>query len=246
LNTIYLPRSRVNSSEGDEGPPAARPGDHACHRARPVAQRAGAYAGIVSRSDPPLDEAELVRRLAKGDAGALTIITDWLWQPLAAYAFRIVDDQDVAMDIAQEACVRLWQGRDRTPPNSLRPYLYRIARNLALDHLKTRRSRFRLLNRQRHRPVRRTVAPDEVLERERVSAIVQRAIQEMPDRRREVFTLTYLRGLSYAEVGAVMGISPKTVQNQMTAALAYLRKTLRPLIDERNGDQTEATQKDTQ
>lgn len=144
------------------------------------------------------------------------------------------------MDIAQEACVRLWQGRGHTVPKSLRPYMYRIARNLALDYLRTRRTRLRLLSGQTPGRAQHTPAPDEVLEHERVSASVQRAIQELPDRRREAFVLTYLRGLSYAEAGEVMGTSMKTVQNQISAALAQLRKSLRPLIDERNAHRTEA------
>jgi RNA polymerase sigma-70 factor, ECF subfamily len=194
----------------------------------------GIAARVASREiGPAADEAELARRLAAGDPAALTAITEWLWEPLAAYAWRIVEDRDVARDIAQEACVRLWDRRGQESPRAVRPYLFRIARNLALDHLKTRRTRRRLL--QRHDAVRtRSATPDELLESDRISAGVQHAIQALPDRRREVFVLAYLRGLSYAEVGEVLGISPKTVQNQMTAALAQLRTTLRPLFDERS------------
>jgi RNA polymerase sigma-70 factor (ECF subfamily) len=241
LNIISLARPRVNGAERDNGPPARHPEDSTPGKPR-ARLPADAYSSPeipLRDSPPPVDEAELVRRLAAGDVTAVTTITRWLWEPLAAYAYRIVADQDVAADIAQEACVRLWQSRGRTPPSSLRPYLFRITRNLAFDYLKTRRTRFRLLSREQHGRVTRTAAPDEVLEHERVSASVQRAIQELPQRRREVFALAYLQGLSYAEVGDIMGISPKTVQNQMTAALAQLRKTLRPLIDERRGHGSE-------
>lgn len=230
---MSLPRLRVNRGDGgDAGSPQAS--DATPHRGAQVHARADANVSLPRRDRPaPQDETELARRLAAGDVSAIDAITNWLWEPLAAYAFRIVDDQDVAMDIAQEACVRLWEGRGGTPPAALRPYLYRVTRNLALDYLKTRRTRSRLLDRQ-HGRTRRPTMPDEVLEHARVSARVQRAIQELPERRREVFALTYLRGLSYTEAGEVMGISPKTVQNQMTAALAQLRKALQPLIDERS------------
>lgn len=179
------------------------------------------------------DEAELVRRLTAGDVDALTEISEWLWEPLAAYAYRILGDRDAAQDVAQVALVRLWEGRDSTPLKSPRGYLFRVVRNLALDQLKTRRTRRRLLRLHRPDRSRRPAVPDEVLERERVWNAVDRAIQELTERRREVFTLTYLCGLSYAEAGEVMGISPKTVHNQMTAALAQLRQRLRPLVAER-------------
>lgn len=182
---------------------------------------------------PPEDEAELAHRLAASDVNALTAIAEWLWEPLAAYAYRIVGDHDAARDVAQEACVRLWEGRSRTRPSLLRPYLFRITRNLALDHVKVDRTRKRLLRQHALDCAPRPPAPDEVLERERVTEPVQRAIQDLPERRREVFVLAYLRGLSYVEIGEVMGISPKTVQNHMTAALSELRTSLRPLIEER-------------
>lgn len=182
---------------------------------------------------PPANERALVRRLAANDETALTMITEWLWLPLAAFAHRLVEDHDVATDIAQEAIVRLWVGRGRESPRSVRRYLFRVTRHLALDHLKSRRNRHRLLHAQHPACAVQPAAPDEVLEREHLSERVQRAIQELPARRREVFSLTYLQGFSYAEVGEIMGISPKTVHNQMSAALSQLRETLRPLIEER-------------
>jgi RNA polymerase sigma factor (sigma-70 family) len=141
------------------------------------------------------------------------------------------DRFDVAADIAQEALVRLWEGRK--PARSLRGYLFHITRNLALDHMKTKRTRRRLLRTHGPGDVRRPASPDQVLESEYVSDRVQRAIQDLPQRRREVFSLAYLQGLSYAEVGEIMGISAKTVKNQMASALAQLRQTLRPVFDER-------------
>lgn len=203
-----------------------------------------AMAHVPSRRVPPhVDEAELARRLTAGDAAALTAITDSLWEQLAAYAFRIVEDRDAAMDIAQEAYVRLWQGRGHGVPRSLRAYLYRVTRNLALDHVKTIRGRRRLL--ERHDASASSPAePDEVLENERTSQCVQHAIRALPERRREVFVLAYLRGLKYAEVAEVMGISAKTVQNHMTAALAQLRHDLRPLLDERRAGSREAEERE--
>jgi RNA polymerase sigma factor (sigma-70 family) len=230
-----IPLQRPDAQPGDANSAAAgdsRAGDTAGRHDGLVSQSARAQPAVARREAlAPTEEAELVRRLASGEHAALTAITEWLWEPLAAYAYRLVEDRDAALDIAQEACVRLWERR-RQSPRCLRAYLFRITRNLALDHLKTRRTRRRLLRGQEPGRVTRPARPDEVLECDRVSAEVQRAIQRLPERRREVFTLTYLRGLSYAQVGEVMEISPKTVQNQMTAALAQLRTELRPLLDE--------------
>lgn len=185
------------------------------------------------------DEASLLRRLALDDTRAMMEITDQLQAPLVSYLYRLVDDRDVAMDIAQETLIRLWEGRRRTLPNSLAPYLYRVARNLAFNHLKARRTRLRLLKVRSAESGRRQATPEEELESASISRRVQRAIQLLPERRREVFVLGYLRGLTYAEIGEVMDISPKTVQNQMAAALAQLREALRPLLEEQPQSRTD-------
>src|SRR5690606_25365394 len=184
------------------------------------------------------DERLLLQRLAAGDHGAMTQIANWLWEPLAAYAYRIVEDRDLALDIAQEALIRLWEGRRKTLPTALAPFLYRVARNLALDHLRTSNTRQRLLRGQATLGGRRPATPEEEFEDARVSRRVHRAIQALPERRREVFVLAYLRGLTYAEIGEVMGMAPEAVQNQMAAARAQLRDALRRLSEERRQSRT--------
>jgi RNA polymerase sigma-70 factor (ECF subfamily) len=221
------------ADQGDDGELSSRP-DATPRQAGPEAAGSDRPARVTSREPvSPGDEAELARRLSNGDPDALTAVAKWLWEPLAAYAFRILEDRDAAMDVAQEACLRLWDRRGRDSPHSIRSYLFRIARNLALDHLKTKRTRRGLLGRHDPTGARRPAWPDEVLRGDRIADEVQRAIQALPDRRREVFALTYLQGLKYAEVAEVMGISPKTVQNHLSAALAQLRLALRPVLEDR-------------
>jgi RNA polymerase sigma-70 factor (ECF subfamily) len=216
-----LPIARTNADVTDRG--------DVPERARP-----DGLPSVTSREPiSPADEADLARALAAGDPDALSAVAQWLWEPLAAYAFRILEDRDAAMDVAQDACLRLWDRRGRDAPRSIRAYLFRVARNLALDQVKTGRTRHRLLGRYDPDRDRRPARPDEVLRGDRITDEVQRAMQALPERRREVFALAYLQGLTYAEVAEVLGISPKTVQNHMSAALAQLRDTLRPLLDDR-------------
>lgn len=219
-------------------PDGAPPVPSACPEGSGSAPRIvlGGRPAVPSRAlPPPDDEDALARRLAAGDRSALTTVAAWLWEPLAAYAYRVVGDVDAAMDITQEAYLRLWDRRSCDAPRTLRPYLFRMVRNLALDHVKTRRTRLRILHGAAFGPGPTPARPDEILERDRIAGTVQRAIQELPARRREVFSLAYLQGLTYAEVSDVLGISAKTVHNHMSAALAQLRITLRPLLDDGAG-----------
>ena len=66
----------------------------------------------------------------------------------------------------------------------------------------------------------------ELVEQAEERAAVERAIAALPPRRREIFILVRVHGLSYGEVAEILQISPQTVANQMSAALTTLRRLL--------------------
>jgi len=65
------------------------------------------------------------------------------------------------------------------------------------------------------------------LEQQEAAAVLYAALEHLPTRRREVFTLYHLQKLSYKQVAEVMGIRPQTVANYLRAALLDLRRSLR-------------------
>jgi RNA polymerase sigma-70 factor, ECF subfamily len=176
------------------------------------------------------DDEDLARRVAQGDRAAVEALLHRYWQPLIRYASRVLDDEAGAEDVVQDAFLRVWTRRAEAITTPVRAYLYRVTRNLAIDELRRRNARTRRHLLHGHFEVAPAATPAEVLQNERLRARVNAAIQALPERRREAFTLVYLRGLSYTEVSEIMGISPKTLGNHISAALAELRVTLRPLV----------------
>ena len=132
--------------------------------------------------------------------------------------------------VAQETCVRIWEGRLRwKPTGQVSAYLYRITRNLALDSERKRKVRERgrhAASRQRPAPAR---PPLRLLEDEDLGERIAQALGTLSPRRREAFVLAHVHDLSYREVGEVMGTSPQTVANQISAALGELRSALEDL-----------------
>lgn len=179
-----------------------------------------------------LDERTLLERLARGETAALETIIRAHQEPLTAYASRVLDDVDGADDMVADTFARLWDARGALHPRSLRSYLFGVARNLCLDELRRRRSRFRLARLWRDTVSPAAPDPAYLLRKGERAAAIDAAIQRLPLRQREVFELAYLQHLSYHEVGEVMGTSYKTVGNQLSAALKELRRTLRPLLDD--------------
>lgn len=194
---------------------------------------------VARVSDPPDPDRRPDRAsrsaLARGDATALADLLAQHWTPLVRYALRLLGAPDLAEDAAQDAFVRLWEHRDRLDPaRPIRSYLYRILRNRVLDELRRERilgERLPLLGISGARPP----TPSQVTEAEDLEAALERAIEALPVRRREVFVLAHLHDLSYQEISEVMDIAPRTVANHMSLALAELRKAIQPFVDQRLG-----------
>lgn len=179
---------------------------------------------------------ELADRVRDGDVSAFDAFVAGQWPPLVRFAVSVLGNMDDAKDVAQEAFVRLWEQRSELrPSSSLRAYVYQVARNLAISERRSRELHRTLEERQAHeRPPVRTPARD--LDSTEVREVVRRAIESLPERRREVFVLAHLQDLPHREVAEVMGISRQTVANQISAALTDLREALRPYITESHGN----------
>lgn len=141
--------------------------------------------------------------------------------------FGVATDVD---DIVQEAYMRLWRARQTGPVAAPKAFFFAIARNIALDFV-------------RHQQIARTdslaemdcssvldgsEAIPEAVARNQELALLMEAIQSLPARCREVFTLRKVHGLSQKEIAVRLGISEHTVSAQLTIGLqkctAYLAR----------------------
>lgn len=182
----------------------------------------------MTEGTPPGDR-DLIERLRAGDRGVLERLLAELWHPLCRYAEGILAGAADPEDVVQEAFIKLWGRRDRwSADGSLRALLYTVTRNAALDE-RRRMGRHEKSLDQVPRP-RPQPTPSEEAMAEDLREAAARAVSELPPKRQEVFRLAREEGLSYAEIAAVMDVSPQTVANQMSLALADLREALAPFL----------------
>jgi RNA polymerase sigma-70 factor (ECF subfamily) len=152
-------------------------------------------------------------------------------QPLVQVAYRILGDREEARDVVQIAFVRVWEHRRRYHPRySANTWIYRIATNLAIDHLRSRRSRERVaeplrlhFERRQHSAAHRPLA--ELGERE-VAAIFDQLAAGLTERQRAIFVMRELEGLTSAEVAEIVGCRESTVRNHLFNARRVLREAL--------------------
>jgi RNA polymerase sigma-70 factor (ECF subfamily) len=168
---------------------------------------------------------DLLQRVGAGDADALDALMRRYWRPLTALATRISGALD-AEDIVLDVFVRIWQrGGSWRAIISVRSLLYRIARNRALNHRRAEvRSSRRLLRFQGQSETRKTPADD--LLADELQQAFEAALERLSPRRREVFQLVRFDGLDYREAADVLGLSPQTAANHLSAALHELRVAL--------------------
>ena len=148
---------------------------------------------------------------------------------LEVYLSRRVRCAQTAADLTQEAFLRLAQQPAEAGAVNARAYLYRIARNLVIDHFRQEESR-------QTRPVPAedlATLPDEAPPLERTAAARQRldlllrAVAELPPRTQEVFLLNRIEGLTHVEVARRLGISESSVQKHIARALDHAMQRLK-------------------
>ena len=157
--------------------------------------------------------------------------------PLCAFVHRMVGSRAVAEELVQEVFLYLWEHRATwTAHTSARTYLYTAARNATINYLRRERLEEQATIHGDDGTVARFTRSPLGLERELALAELERAVKDaierLPERCREVYTLSREQGLSYAEIAAVLAISPKTVEVHMGRAFKLLRKHLAPHLRE--------------
>ena len=170
--------------------------------------------------------------MKKDDEEAFEILVRRKAEPLHAMVSRMVVDPDEAHDVVQMAFVRIWDHRhrydDRWKPNT---WMYRIANNLAIDHLRARKTRHRYNeSMQRHLLEVSDPGPRKALDElqhDEVDQIFQQLAEDLSPRQRSVFLLREVEGLSSAEVAEIVGCRETTVRNHLFNARRVLREELR-------------------
>lgn len=142
-----------------------------------------------------------------------------LYLPLGMYALRIVDDADVAEDMVQEAFMNTWERLEGgLEISNFKAFMYRSVRNECLSYLSSPKEKVG----EEFIPE----AGEEEIDTSFRDARIWKAIDELPEKCREIFLMSKRDGYSNEEIADELGISIKTVKNQMTKAFGRLREAL--------------------
>jgi len=156
------------------------------------------------------------------------------YQNLCSYAYLFLKDPDISEDTVQDVFYKLWKNRDAVSiKTSVKSYLFRAVRNgcmNVIEHMKVRDGYRENIEGGYNGEKQETIDHAIVSELE---LKIRETIDRLPAERKKIFMMSRYEGLKYREIADELGISVKTVENQMYQALGFLRENLKeylPLI----------------
>lgn len=195
-----------------------------------------------SVSAKALSDHQLIEATKRGDEAAFAEIVNRYRNPLTNYLFRMLNDYEEAIDLAQETFVRVYFAIERYHTDyAFSTYIYRIATNLAISEIRKKRRR-KLLSltsffqneendsQEFHPPDEKSLPDEDLIETER-NRTIEKAISTLPDKYRAPIVLREIQELSYEEIAQILGLGLGTTKSRISRARALLREKLKHYFD---------------
>lgn len=168
----------------------------------------------------------LIRQLNGGSEQAFDRIYRLFSPRVFSFALSLSNDKTEAEEIVQEVFLKLWaKRREISTSGSLESYLFTMSKNALLNSIRKNDYHRVFLDYKRNNPEPDPALDQEIAYRE-LEGLYHQAIQKLSPRKREIFLLSRKQFLSYDEIAQKLGISTKTVRNQMDAAISDIKQLI--------------------
>jgi len=169
-------------------------------------------------------ESHTFEKIKEGDDNAFSELFDQYYTPLCFFANNYLSDLDLSRSLVQEVFVDIWTKREKLNIHfSPKSYLYNSVKNRSIDYIRKEKKTVQIsesLDDIETMPFR------DLMEEAELNDRINSAINELPEKCREIFILCRNEDMKYADIAAKLNISIKTVEMQMGIALKKLRKSL--------------------
>lgn len=160
---------------------------------------------------------------------AFNVLFRYYYPGLVVFAKRFLQSLDEAEEIVQDVFLKVWTEREHLHIHtSVREYLFRSVRNKCLDVIKHKKVESKF-EQYIHHQEQQSVTYDFFIEQE-LRVLIKDVIEKLPSECRKVFVLSRIQNLKYKEIAGKLGISIKTVENQISKALKIFRDALKDYL----------------
>ena len=181
-----------------------------------------------------LRDNERILAIRSGDTAAFEQLMEEFQRPILAFVYRMIGDAEEAQDLTQEVFVRAYRAiqapRFALKSATLSTWLFQVARNAAIDHLR-KRTRKPFLSIELfpgHQEKMPTTAPqpDEQIAVDELQTRIQQALLQLPEDQRTALTLSVYHEQSHEQIAAVLKCSAKSVESRIYRARKKLAQWL--------------------
>lgn len=171
-----------------------------------------------------ISDHELLSLIKEGDQAAFKSIYEKYWQLLYIAACKVIKDEDEAKDVVQEVFISLLsKGASIDVKGSVSNYLYTAVRYKVLDFISRKKVRTDYLDSLNDYISTSNYTTDRALIEKEINAEMEKEIQNLPLKMKEVFELSRKEELSHKEIAETLNISDKTVKKQISNAIKLLK-----------------------
>ncbi len=190
-----------------------------------------------------MSDAEIMLRVREGDDVGFNFLIEKYRKPIINFMFRMVHNQAVAEELAQEVFLRVYRSRQTYRAEAkFTTWLYRIATNLGVNHARDTKHERSAQTIYLDQPDAETgTTPDvadtrpmveeELLKDERMRAI-RKHVMALPERQRTAVLMHKYQGLDYKEIGAVLRLSESATKSLLFRAYQTLRERLKEFVEQ--------------
>ena len=174
-----------------------------------------------------LEEDVYKNLIVQGDEKAFSSFYELFWEPLYLYVYKVLQDQEEAMDVVQETFVAVWQQRHQMLlTHSISSYIYSIARYKAFSVIRKNIKKKDYLASLIDFMDQYAQTPEEIMISHQLQNLLDEQIETLPPKMKEIFLLSREAQLSYKEIAEKLNISDKTVKKQISNSLKIIRMRL--------------------
>lgn len=177
-------------------------------------------------TDQQLHDSELLALLRQDDEEAFRVLYERYWYTFFSIAKRKLRDEAIAADLAQELFLRLWQKRKTLLINNVNAYLTTSLKHIIIDHVRLALQGEQYASHFVHTTPLHSLSTLETVQYEDLTDSLHQALQQLPDKTREVFMLSRFEQLTIREIAERLSLSEKAIEYHLTRSLSFLRTHL--------------------
>jgi RNA polymerase sigma-70 factor (ECF subfamily) len=169
---------------------------------------------------------ELLARISNNDEIAFMTFFDLYYKKVYLFIFKFIKEKTESEDLAQIVFIKIWEKRIYLQEvKSINGYVFSIAHRIVIDHYRLSKTKNNNLtsNLPYDETSATTLTSEDLLRKHEFETIYNHALDSLPPKRKEIFILSRHEGLTNKQIADKMCISVKTVENQMTSALYFLK-----------------------